>query len=126
MGYIGNTATTQSFSSGTDYFSGNGSTTTFTLSRQVVSVAGTTMIAARSNGWQQCAIDLTAFIGTNITVEVFASDCAPSGHWAYVYFDSNCDVINFNVATPSGSVDIPAPNYTVTPIGVCGQNATMC
>jgi hypothetical protein len=33
--YIGNTPTTQNFTSGTDYFNGNGSTTAFTLSRQV-------------------------------------------------------------------------------------------
>lgn len=38
MSYIGNSSTTQSFSSGTDYFSGNGSTTAFSLSRSVASV----------------------------------------------------------------------------------------
>jgi hypothetical protein len=38
MSYVGNTALTQSFSSGTDYFSGNGATTAFTLSRPVASV----------------------------------------------------------------------------------------
>jgi hypothetical protein len=38
MSYVGNTATTQSFSSGTDYFNGNSSTTAFTLSRPVASV----------------------------------------------------------------------------------------
>jgi hypothetical protein len=38
MSYIGNTATTQNFVSGTDYFSGNGSTTTFTLTRTPSSV----------------------------------------------------------------------------------------
>ena len=38
MSYIGSTPTTQSFIAGTDYFSGNGSTTAFTLSRSVVSV----------------------------------------------------------------------------------------
>ena len=38
MSYIGSTPTTQSFISGTDYFNGDGSTITFTLSRQVNSV----------------------------------------------------------------------------------------
>ena len=37
MSYIGNTSLVQNFASGTDYFSGNGSTTVFTLSRPVVS-----------------------------------------------------------------------------------------
>ena len=39
MSYIGNTSTTQSFTPAIDYFSGNGSTTAFTLSRPVASVA---------------------------------------------------------------------------------------
>lgn len=38
MAYIGNTPTTQSFISGTDYFNGNASTVAFTLSRSVASV----------------------------------------------------------------------------------------
>jgi hypothetical protein len=39
MSYIGNTNTTQAFTPDIDYFSGNGSTTAFTLSRPVASVA---------------------------------------------------------------------------------------
>jgi len=39
MSYIGNTNTTQVFTPAVDYFSGNGSTTAFTLSRPVASVA---------------------------------------------------------------------------------------
>lgn len=39
MAYLGNTPTTQSFSPAIDYFSGNGSTVAFTLSRPVASVA---------------------------------------------------------------------------------------
>ena len=39
MSYIGNTPTTQAFAPAVDYFSGNGSTTAFTLSRPIASVA---------------------------------------------------------------------------------------
>ena len=39
MAFIGNTPTTQAFTPAVDYFSGNGSTTAFTLSRPVASVA---------------------------------------------------------------------------------------
>ena len=39
MSYVGNTPTTQAFTPAIDYFSGNGSTTAFTLSRPVASVA---------------------------------------------------------------------------------------
>ena len=46
MGYLGNTPTTQSFTPQVDYFSGNGSTTAFTLSRQVASVDGIIVVVA--------------------------------------------------------------------------------
>jgi hypothetical protein len=39
MSYVGNTNTTQGFTPAVDYFSGNGSTVAFTLSRPVASVA---------------------------------------------------------------------------------------
>jgi hypothetical protein len=39
MAYVGNSPITQAFTPAVDYFSGNGSTTTFTLSRPVASVA---------------------------------------------------------------------------------------
>jgi hypothetical protein len=39
MSYVGNTSTTQAFTPAIDYFSGNGSTVAFTLSRPVASVA---------------------------------------------------------------------------------------
>lgn len=39
MGYLGNTPTQQAFTPAIDFFSGNGSTTAFTLSRPVASVA---------------------------------------------------------------------------------------
>ena len=39
MAYLGNTPTTQGFIPAIDYFSGNGITTAFTLSRPVASVA---------------------------------------------------------------------------------------
>ena len=39
MSYVGNTPTQQAFTAAIDYFSGNGSTVAFTLSRPVASVA---------------------------------------------------------------------------------------
>lgn len=44
MAFIGNTVTTQGFTPAIDYFSGNGSTVTFTLSRPVASVASLTVV----------------------------------------------------------------------------------
>jgi hypothetical protein len=64
MPYLGNTPTTQSFISGTDYFSGNGSTTAFTLTRTVASVND---IEAVVNNVVQRPNDAYTISGTTIT-----------------------------------------------------------
>jgi hypothetical protein len=64
MAYLGNTPTTQSFISGTDYFSGNGSTTAFTLTRTVASVND---IEAVVNNVVQRPNDAYTISGTTIT-----------------------------------------------------------
>jgi hypothetical protein len=77
MPYLGNTPTTQSFISGTDYFNGNGSTTAFTLSRTVASVND---IQAVVNNVVQVPNDAYTISGTTIT---FTS--APSAGTNNVY-----------------------------------------
>jgi hypothetical protein len=77
MAYLGNTPTTQSFISGTDYFNGNGSTTAFTLSRTVASVND---IQAVVNNVVQVPNDAYTISGTTIT---FTS--APSSGTNNVY-----------------------------------------
>jgi len=77
MPYLGNTPTTQSFISGTDYFNGNGSTTAFTLSRTVASVND---IQAVVNNVVQVPNDAYTISGTTIT---FTS--APSAGTQNVY-----------------------------------------
>jgi len=77
MTYLGNSPTTQSFISGTDYFNGNGSTTAFTLSRTVASVND---IQAVVNNVVQVPNDAYTISGTTIT---FTS--APSAGTQNVY-----------------------------------------
>ncbi|MGZ3884379.1 MAG: hypothetical protein ACXVPD_09290, partial [Bacteroidia bacterium] len=64
------------------------------------------------NSWKLNAIDLTSYIGNNITVEVIVTDCTASGHFGCMYFDAQCgpmDIIGNGIDFPAGSTNITLP-----------------
>jgi hypothetical protein len=82
MAFIGNTNTTQAFTPAVDYFSGNGSTTAFTLSRPVATVA---QVQAVVNNVAQNPSDAFTVSGNTIT---FTSAPSSGTNNIYVYYTS--------------------------------------
>lgn len=82
MAYIGNTSTTQAFTPAVDYFSGNGSTVAFTLSRPVASVA---QIQVNVNNVQQNPGSAYTVSGNTIT---FTGAPSSGTNNIYVYYTS--------------------------------------
>jgi hypothetical protein len=97
MSYIGNTPTQQSFVPAVDYFSGNGSTTAFTLSRPV---AASGQLVAVIENVPQSPVDAFTVSGNTITF----TSAPPSGsNNIYVYYTT----LNTQVMQPTdGSVGL--------------------
>jgi len=82
MAYIGNTVTTQGFVPAVDFFNGNGSTTAFTLSRPVASVA---QVQAVVENVPQNPGDAFTVCGNTVTF----TSAPPSGvSNIYIYYTS--------------------------------------
>lgn len=85
--------------------------------------------------WTQVGVDLTPYIGTNVTIEFRTADCSQGGHFGYAYVDASCSpsqiqvnmcpgIPNQDAIAPPGYVSyqwygpnnastvIPAPNGT--------------
>lgn len=64
--------------------------------------------------WSTNFVDLTAYIGQNVTVEFSIGDCSPTGHYAYAYVQAECTSLDMNLnagAICSGQpVTITAPS----------------
>jgi hypothetical protein len=82
MAFIGNTNTTQAFTPAIDYFSGNGSTTAFTLTRPVASVAQVQVVV---NNVAQNPSSAFSVSGSTIT---FTSAPSAGTSNIYVYYTS--------------------------------------
>ena len=139
MSYVGNTATTQAFTPAVDFFSGNGSTVAFTLSRPVASVA---QVQAVISNVPQNPGDAYTVSGNTITF----TSAPPSGtNNIYVYYtspitqviapgqntvtttalqDGSVTTAKLSSTTGTGAVALASlPSFTTT-IGVGGATAS--
>ena len=82
MSYVGNTNTTQAFTAAVDYFSGNGSTVAFTLSRPAASTA---QVQAVVNNVPQNPTDAFTVLNNTIT---FTSAPSSGTNNIYVQYTS--------------------------------------
>lgn len=62
--------------------------------------------------WVPGSLDLSSYIGFAVTLDVYAIDCALSGHAGYVYFDALCSpmtIVGNGQGFPAGSSSITIP-----------------
>src|SRR5207253_8487539 len=63
-------------------------------------------------GWITVTLDLTSYIGQNVTIESLVSDCNQGGHYGYCYIDGDCSQIQVNntVTICPGSTQLCGPS----------------
>lgn len=71
--------------------------------------------------WKVNSMDLSAYIGQNITIDIIVSDCNAGGHFGCVYFDAQCGPMT---VYGNGNPYDAGTNVTVPTCGAAG--ATIC
>lgn len=72
--------------------------------------------------WTNVSVDLTNYIGQNVTIRFTTYDCSLGGHYAYAYIDGSC--IDFNISQSS----ILCQGSTIqlnAPVGFASYNWTL-
>ncbi len=109
MGYLGNTPTTQSFTSGTDYFNGTGSQTAFTLSRSVNSVND---IQVTVNNVVQQPNDAYTVSGTTLTMTSAPSSGTNNVYVRYLSTTTQTIAPSSGVALSAALGTASSPSYS--------------
>lgn len=72
--------------------------------------------------WSSVSVDLTNYIGQNVTIRFTTYDCALGGHYAYAYIDASC--IDFNIGQ-SGILCQGSLVQLNAPLGFASYNWTL-
>lgn len=82
--------------------------------------------------WSTVNVDLSAYIGQNVTIEFTAGDCSAGGHYGYAYVDAACSPVYSNSTTvcTGQCTTLQAPtgyaSYLWSPGGSTAQSITVC
>lgn len=79
--------------------------------------------------WTTVAVDLSLYMGLNITVKFTSADCALSGHYGYGYIDGAClqsQITQSNNFCAGGSAQLCAPAGMATYAWSPGGQNTQC
>ncbi len=68
----------------------------------------------RYKDWTTVGVDLSPYIGQNITIEFSTGDCALGGHYGYAYIDASCNSLQITSTFCRGST---APVVLTAPDG---------
>ena len=98
----------------------------FTLAPTAPVFTSTFIAATGSNwmfhNWAASAIDLTAYLGNQISIQITVRDCDQGGHTGYCYFDSKCapmTVLGNNIPFPAGTPSINLPTCGLLGATIC-------
>ncbi len=79
--------------------------------------------------WTTVSVDLSAYVGQDVTIRFTTYDCSLGGHYAYAYIDGSCvsyGITQNDSLCVGGVTDICAPpgfqTYTWAGPGIVGQN----
>lgn len=95
--------------------SGNVIPCTYVLQSAAASISGWTPAPScpgtNYKGWVTVTLDMTSYIGQNVTIEFLVSDCNQGGHYGYCYIDGSCNQIQTNntVTICPGSTQLCGP-----------------
>ncbi len=98
--------------------------------------AADTIPGFQSNGnikykdWTTVGVDLTPYIGQNVTISFTTADCTEGAHFGYAYIDAYCSELQINVIYCPGadSITLTAPegfSYLWAPGGDTTQSVTI-
>ena len=69
--------------------------------------------------WSNVSIDLTSFIGQNVTIRFTTFDCALGGHYAYAYIDGSCVSLQQSI---TDTICVGQTKTLCAPIGYASYN----